>query len=139
MPTVLVVEHDETLREIIHDLLTDEKYTVLTADGGMRALDIMRYWPRHAVVLFDYTMPRGDGLDMLQAVADDETLQHRYTYICMAAADPSRLPTEFTSLMERLGVPLVGKPFSIDELLRMVNEAHQRLLATVDERARLSE
>jgi CheY-like chemotaxis protein len=128
MPTVLVVEHDEALREIIHDLLTDEGYLVLSADGGMRTLEMMRQWPGHAVVLFDYQMPRGDGLDMLNAVADDETLQHRYAYICMAATDSSRLPAEFTALMEVLEVPLVSKPFSIDELLCIISEAHQRLL-----------
>jgi CheY-like chemotaxis protein len=52
-------------------MLTDEVYTVLTADGGMRALEIMRQWPGHAVVMLDYLMPQGDGLDILRAVADD--------------------------------------------------------------------
>jgi two-component system nitrogen regulation response regulator NtrX len=38
---VLVVEDDEDIRESLQDLFEDEGYTVLTAQDGQEALDVI--------------------------------------------------------------------------------------------------
>jgi len=138
MPTVVVVEDDEETRNVLHLLFTDDGYSVATAHGGLRALELLRHSPSHpghlghAIVLFDYRMPEGDGLSLLKGVAQNEALQRRFTGICMAARERSRMPAEFTALLDRLAVPFVAKPFDVDTdvdtLLARVEAAQRRLL-----------
>jgi two-component system, OmpR family, response regulator len=125
---VIVVDDDDDTRGALEMLFTDEGYSVVTVHSGARALETLRHGQCPAVVLFDYLMPEGDGLDLLTAVAADEALQRRYTYVCMTARDRSRMPPDFTALIDRLAVPFVAKPFDVDTLLATIEDAHQRLL-----------
>jgi CheY-like chemotaxis protein len=132
MPTVLVVEDTDDIRQAVHLFLAGEGYSVVEASGGFRALDLLRAMPDHAVVLFDYAMPEGDGLYLLGTVAHEQALQRRHAYICMSARPSAMLPDTFNALRDRLQVPLIVKPFDLSELLNLVEEAHQRLMATVE-------
>jgi len=127
MPRVMLVEDDDEICDVLQMLFIDEGYTVARAATGMRGLELLRQSPGEGVVLFDYKMPNGDGMYLLNAVAADEWLQRRYAYICLAAANPSRLSAEFTALRNRLEVPYVSKPFDVDTLLVTVRQAEDRL------------
>lgn len=129
MSTVLVVDDEQDILQTVEIILTEEGYTVVTAPGGNRALELVRLMSGHVVVLFDRAMPEGDGLYLLKEVADDEVLTGRHAYICMTATPRHRIAPEFTALMEWLGVALIAKPFDIDILVNAVADAHQRLLA----------
>lgn len=127
MPTVLIVDDDEGIRESLDLLLTSEGYSVLIADGGFCALEVLRESAGPAIVLFDFLMSKGDGLDLLRGVSDDETLMRQNAYICMAARRRSVLPEELQILMDQLDVPFVTKPFDVDDLLATVAEAQSDL------------
>lgn len=127
VPTVLVVDDDEGIRDALKLLLTSEGYSVSLASSGERALELMRRCIGTGVVLFDYLMPEGSGLDLLRGVAEDEALRRRFTYVCMAARDRSRLPTEFNELLDEMQIAFVAKPFDLDDLLRAVNDARAQL------------
>jgi PAS domain S-box-containing protein len=58
--TVLVVDDDETLRELIADTLRGEGYRLMTARDGLEALDRVEAEPP-ALILLDWMMPRLDG------------------------------------------------------------------------------
>jgi CheY-like chemotaxis protein len=126
---VLVVEDDDGIRACLDTLLTDEGYEVAHATGGLRALELLHAWTDPAVVLFDFSMPDGDGLDLLRTVAKDGDIACRYAYICMAARDRHRFPAEFTALMDRHRVAFVSKPFGVEEVLAAVAAARRRLRA----------
>jgi len=71
--TVLVVDDEEIMREILDALLTREGYTVRLASGGAEGLDIAREVPIAAAVV-DVMMPGMDGLtvlDELKKIDDD--------------------------------------------------------------------
>lgn len=61
--TILVVEDDADLRDLITYNLRGEGYFVLTAADGVTALDIARQNPV-SLVLLDLMLPRLDGLDV---------------------------------------------------------------------------
>lgn len=61
--TILVVEDDADLRDLITYNLRSEDYHVLTAADGVTALDIARQQPV-SLVLLDLMLPRLDGLDV---------------------------------------------------------------------------
>lgn len=130
MPSVLVVDDDTGIRESLDMFLTDEGYEVASAENGLHALEVLRQLSQPTVLLFDYLMPHGTGLDLLQGVTADETLLRRTAAICMAARDRHRLPTELIALMDCLGVHFIAKPFDLDAVLTAVCTAQQRLAAT---------
>ena len=57
---VLVVEDDQTLRDIIAEALREDGYVVQTAGNGETALEVARRWSPRLVIL-DLMMPRMDG------------------------------------------------------------------------------
>ena len=62
--SVLVVEDNPALRELLLGALTDEGYTVRGAENGQVALDMLDTW-RPGVILLDLAMPTMDGLAFL--------------------------------------------------------------------------
>jgi DNA-binding response OmpR family regulator len=73
MPTILVVEDDETLRETLAYNLQEDGYAVLTAEDGERGLDLIRTRKPDLVVL-DIMLPRLDGLAVTRIVRKDPTV-----------------------------------------------------------------
>jgi DNA-binding NtrC family response regulator len=127
MPThVLVVDDDSDTRTTLRMVLEDAGYAVREAEGGTAALDVLHTRPDGLVVLFDYRMPGVDG-DALMALAEREhSLVQRHAFVCMTASPHSLAPT-LSALLTRYNVPLVAKPFDIDELLAVIEQAAQRL------------
>jgi DNA-binding response OmpR family regulator len=57
---VLIVEDDQTLRDIIAEALREDDYAVLTAENGATALALIERWSPDLVIL-DLMMPRMNG------------------------------------------------------------------------------
>jgi len=67
--TILVVEDEKPLQNILKDRLTQEGYDVLTADNGQEGLDmVVANKPR--LVILDLLMPVMDGKTMLHKLRD---------------------------------------------------------------------
>ena len=65
MPTVLVVDDDPTLREVVSGYLTRAGLDVLEAGDGLDALSVARDRSPDLVVL-DLTLPGLDGLEVFR-------------------------------------------------------------------------
>jgi signal transduction histidine kinase/CheY-like chemotaxis protein len=70
---VLVVDDEPTVREITERFLVREGYTVVTADGGARGLQLARELHPAAMTL-DVMMPDIDGWTVLAAIKGDPAL-----------------------------------------------------------------
>lgn len=123
---ILVVEDDDSTREVLVDLLTEAGYTVYEAPDGKPALERLRAHPEGLVVLLDWMMPGIDGLAVLQAVAVESPLAKRHSYILMSATG-RWLPLELMQLLKQLNIATVSKPFDLDELLAAIEKAASRL------------
>lgn len=60
-PTVLVVDDDEDLLDVLRDILEEEGYRVLTAPSGEAALELLRSGEELCLILLDLKMPGMDG------------------------------------------------------------------------------
>ena len=71
--TILVIDDEEIMREILETLLTREGYRVRVASSGAEGLEIAKSTPVDAVMV-DLMMPGMDGLQVLDALRglDDE-------------------------------------------------------------------
>ena len=68
--SILVIDDEEIMREILETLLAREGYTVRLASNGAEGLDLAKSLPFDAVVV-DMMMPGIDGLHVL-----DELRKH---------------------------------------------------------------
>jgi len=111
--TVLVVEDDATIREMVADFLRLEGFTVEEAADGadaIQALETNRPPPEHYCgVLLDLMLPRVSGL---------EVLKHLRTslggYVPVVAMSASKVAADAGA------VATLPKPFEIDSLLAVL-------------------
>lgn len=125
MPSVLVVDDDLTIRELLREVLEVEGYTVQTAEHGGPALDLLRASRERLVVLLGLVMPYVDGEAVLEAVAADETLATCHAIIMVTASNART--GRVVELRAQLGVPFIAKPFTVEEILDAVAAAAARL------------
>ncbi|MFE4571010.1 response regulator transcription factor [Paenibacillus chitinolyticus] len=102
--TVLIVEDEPILREIMKDYLTDEGYKVLEAGDGREALDLFHDHEVH-LILLDIMLPGLDGWSVCQRIRKNSTVP-----IIMLTA---RMDEDDTLLGFELGADdYVTKPYS---------------------------
>lgn len=68
MPTALVVDDSKVLRKLLGSMLADWGYTILEAEDGVHALEVLQERSAPEVALLDWNMPRMDGLQLLKAL-----------------------------------------------------------------------
>jgi CheY-like chemotaxis protein len=123
---VLVVDDDAAIRETLRLVLEDAGYTVEEAGDGLAALHLLRAARKPMVVLLDLMMPGLDGAGLLGTVAGDHRLAERFAYV-LVTANNKTLPLAFANLLRNLDVQVVTKPFDVDQLLSIVDQAAKRL------------
>ena len=116
--TVLVVEDDRTVRSLAVEMLRLNGYTVLQAQDGREALDLIRSHgqPIH-LLLTDVVMPEMSGRELARSVAGLEPgigVLYMSGYTDGVIAHHGVLDA---------GVAYVQKPFTADSLARKVREA----------------
>jgi DNA-binding response OmpR family regulator len=117
---VLIVEDDDDIRDTLHQLLEDVGYNVQKAVDGNVGLKYLHASSKPLIVLLDRLLPQVNGDEILQQVEEAKELQ-RHRYLLLSAGTISHdLPLQ--NLLERLSVPLLAKPFDIDDLLMMVEQ-----------------
>ena len=69
--SILVIDDDSDIRDILGLVLGAEGYEVETAVDGVAGLDRLRAGPRPSLILLDMMMPRLDGEGFLEAMRRD--------------------------------------------------------------------
>ncbi|MBN1937216.1 MAG: GAF domain-containing protein [Anaerolineae bacterium] len=118
--TVLVVDDEEGMRELLQYILSDAGYRTLVAADGPGALNLARVHKPDLIVL-DIMMPGLSGLDVISMLKQDETTRHIPVVIYSVVADPVRAA--------QLGVEAcLSKPVEIEVLLSTLNRLLHREL-----------
>jgi DNA-binding NtrC family response regulator len=117
--TILVIDDEEIMREILETLLTREGYEVRLATSGAEGLDLARSHSFDAAIV-DVMMPGIDGittLDELKKIDDDLPV---LMITAFASVDTA------ISAMKRGAFDYITKPFKNDEVLVVVRNALER-------------
>ena len=117
-PTILVVDDEAAIVELLQAVLEDEGYEVVTAGDGREAL-VSLAANQVALVLSDVMMPRLDGRELARTMHADPA--HRaIPLVLLSAASPA-------IVQDTPHAAFVPKPFDLDALLATVA---QLLVAT---------
>jgi two-component system KDP operon response regulator KdpE len=124
---ICIVDDDQPERKLLRLALEGEGYAVEEASNGQAALSLLRRSHHRFIVLLDMRMPVVSGTSVLRTVANDHFLATRHAFILITAW-PDR-PPELVSLLQTLSVPVVCKPFDLEELLNTIDQVAGRLQA----------
>lgn len=118
--TILVVEDDRDIRDVLAEILTEEGYRVLVAEDGAEGLQRLRDGPAPDLILLDLMMPRMDGYQFRE-----EQLRHpawaRIPLVLLTAG------VETSDKIAALGaMDVVRKPVKIEFLLDLIGTVLRR-------------
>ncbi|MCU0304865.1 MAG: sigma-54 dependent transcriptional regulator [Thermoanaerobaculales bacterium] len=118
--TILVAEDDREMRELLERVLVDEGFRVVTAVDGHQTMERIEEGS-FDLVLSDIRMPGPDGMEVLRRAMARRLHQ------------PVILMTAFGSISSAVEAMRAGafhyltKPFNLDDLLEIVNEASAQI------------
>jgi len=126
-PSILVVDDEAAVRELLKLHLAGAGYDVKVADDAIVAGRSVMQAPPDLMVV-DVAMPYLDGVDFVAALKADTTMPQVTVVFISGNA-------EVLERARRLGAPCLKKPFSADELLEVVRR--ELMLRPPGRRARL--
>ena len=65
--SILIVDDDKRLRELLEDYLKEKKYKIFLCDDFSSANDILQYF-LFDLIIVDRMMPSGDGIDLIEII-----------------------------------------------------------------------
>jgi CheY-like chemotaxis protein len=114
MATILVVDDEFAIVDLLEMVLVDEGHLVLTAANGRQALERLAQHPRPDLIISDYMMPILNGASMLEAMRNIDT-QRAIPCIMM-----SSMPEQ--NVRQRVGdlTAFIRKPFNLVDVIELV-------------------
>src|ERR671916_457963 len=89
---ILIVEDDQSLRDVVAEALGEEGYSVQAAASGLAALEVAAGW-HPDVVLLDLMMPRMDGEQFCIAMRTIDGLANVPIIVLSAARGAEQVAT----------------------------------------------
>ena len=112
--TVLVVDDDPGVREVLTDLLREAGHEVVCVEGARAALEYLRSHPAPRLILLDLWMPGMSGMEFRAVQVREPAWADIPVIVITAAIDGCRQA-------ERLGAAgVLEKPVHLDDLLGVV-------------------
>ncbi|GHB03228.1 HD domain-containing phosphohydrolase [Modicisalibacter luteus] len=116
-PTLLLVDDEENILRSLRRVLRNEPYTLLTANGGEQALDLMK--AQHVdLVVSDARMPGMDGATLLA-----EIQQHWPDCLSILLTGYADISTTIRAINEGQIYRYISKPWDDDELRLIIRQA----------------
>lgn len=111
LPSVLLVEDDRDIREMIATLLDMSGFAVVACDTAEFALNALRE-QEFDLILTDYALPRHSGLWLLQEAESEGLIQ----------GTPVLIVTAHPHVKTHAGYEVIQKPFDLDDLVERVRQ-----------------
>jgi two-component system alkaline phosphatase synthesis response regulator PhoP len=83
MVTILIIDDEEDIRELLSYNLKKEGYSVVTAENGEKGLSAMREL-KPELILLDVMMPGMDGIEVCESIRQTDGFSH--TLVCFLTA-----------------------------------------------------
>ena len=125
--TILIVDDEPSIIQSLRGILTDEGFEVIDADGGLKALDIIKETIPD-IVLLDIWMPDIDGIETLERIRE---LYPSVQVIMISGHGTIETAVRATKLG---AYDFIEKPLSLEKVLLSISNAlnYNRLEAELD-------
>ncbi len=110
---VLVVDDDKTFCQLLAEVLESKGITVVWTTDGLKGYETSLY-ESYDLFILDQSMPLILGTELVQELKKDNP--RAKIILTSAFADEA-----LKSRTRNLGVPLLSKPFSADQLLQVID------------------
>jgi two-component system, OmpR family, phosphate regulon response regulator PhoB len=115
--TILVIDDEESVRFLIHDVLVNPDCRVLQASDGANGLELAaRETPQ--LILLDYRMPGTSGIEVLRSLQENPQTANTPVVLMIATGTDETL----YGLLAASAAAYLLKPFSPSELLLKMQE-----------------
>lgn len=119
MATILIIDDDPQVCDLLKQVLEDEGYSVVTAANGQEGLNLHRANPADLIVL-DILMPEKEGLETIL----DLRREFPEVKIIAMSGGNERAKLNLLDLARRLGARhALHKPFQLQDFTAMVQQA----------------
>jgi CheY-like chemotaxis protein len=115
MQTVLVVDDEFGIGEVLEAILTDEGYRVVTAINGHHALERLA-GNRVDMILSDLMMPVMDGAALLKALKADDRYA-RIPFVLMCSLPEANITDRIKGY-----AAFLHKPFRVEDVVELVRK-----------------
>jgi CheY-like chemotaxis protein len=118
--TVMVIDDEPDLREMLNVLLKSNGYDVMSAANGKDALKILQKSEQKPdLVLVDMFMPEMSGREVCEKIRNDENLKDlKLAFLTVAAfGDYGKQMLKELDILD-----YILKPYDIDDLIRRINK-----------------
>ncbi|MGV8917971.1 MAG: response regulator [Pseudomonas sp.] len=113
MTTVLVVDDEYLIADILGYALEDEGYMVVKASNGQKGLEVLER-ERPSLIITDFMMPVMDGLEFATAVRAIPSISH--LPIILISGAQAHIGMQRSDLFDAV----LKKPFNIDLVIAQV-------------------
>ncbi len=121
---ILVVDDEREIRRCLELSLEEKGYTVLAAESGEKALDLLQQRPAD-VAIVDLLLPGIDGIELTRSIRQRSTLP----IIILSAIGDDKKKVE---ALETGADDYVTKPFSIEEVVARIRSVLRRVVGSKD-------
>jgi CheY-like chemotaxis protein len=120
VPLLAIVENNESTREVLDLILTEEGYRTLLLAHGAGAHEAIRQAQPDLIILDVWLEQQDTGWLVLEQLCADPATRHLDIIVCSSDADALR---EQELRLRELGAVAVPKPFELEALLAAVRQA----------------
>ncbi len=111
--TILIIDDDENIRDLLQEFLQNNGYKVILADDGLQGMEMIRQ-ENVSLVILDVKLPYISGLGLTEIASQAKP---ELPIICITghANAAKQVPLEQVCL-------IIHKPFKLQEMLEAVRE-----------------
>ena len=116
MPSILIIDDNDELRDTLIVLLEDEGYTVIAAANGESGVGAFEQ-SRPDLVLTDVIMPESDGIEAIRRI---RAIDPNARVVAMSGGSLVGNDYQLRAAKAAGAIAALAKPFEVDELVQVV-------------------
>jgi DNA-binding response OmpR family regulator len=116
MPKVLLIEDEESLRNLYTRILSNKNYEVESAADGEIALSLLKQ-SKPDVIVLDIVMPHYNGVEILKILKNDGELKSIPVVMLTALSEMRRI----TECLDMGAIGYITKDSTVEEIVHRLN------------------
>lgn len=116
--SILLLDDDPEVIELITDILENENYQVISGSNGQDGLTKLQR-QQFDLIITDVNMPRLNGIEFLKTLITEGLFKNYAMHIILITGG---VDANVQLLCNKLNIPILEKPFDSDKLLELVQQ-----------------